>query len=87
MCFLFQGLLHLSGPGRDSVRRAEVCLAAGQAGPSPLHISNNPVEAFLLRLISVGFFFTQQVWMYCRLYRTVPRFHTAEILEAAKAGE
>lgn len=28
----------------------------------------------------------RQVWMYCRLYRTVPRFHTAEILEAAKAG-
>lgn len=38
---------------------------------------------FLLLL----FFFTQQVWMYSRLYRTVPRFHTAEILEAAKAGE
>ncbi|XP_033825504.1 N-acylglucosamine 2-epimerase [Periophthalmus magnuspinnatus] len=28
----------------------------------------------------------RQVWMYCRLYRTVPRFHTEEILEAAKAG-
>uniref|UniRef100_A0A674N9Y6 N-acylglucosamine 2-epimerase n=1 Tax=Takifugu rubripes TaxID=31033 RepID=A0A674N9Y6_TAKRU len=28
----------------------------------------------------------RQVWMYCRLYRTVERFHKPEILEAAKAG-
>ncbi|KAF7651943.1 hypothetical protein LDENG_00103340 [Lucifuga dentata] len=28
----------------------------------------------------------RQVWMYCRLYRTVDRFHRPEILEAAKAG-
>ncbi|CAL9703713.1 unnamed protein product [Knipowitschia caucasica] len=28
----------------------------------------------------------RQVWMYSRLYRTVPRFHTEQILEAAKAG-
>ncbi|XP_072305458.1 N-acylglucosamine 2-epimerase isoform X1 [Eucyclogobius newberryi] len=28
----------------------------------------------------------RQVWMYCRLYRTVPRFHREELLQAAKAG-
>uniref|UniRef100_A0AAY4C710 N-acylglucosamine 2-epimerase n=1 Tax=Denticeps clupeoides TaxID=299321 RepID=A0AAY4C710_9TELE len=28
----------------------------------------------------------RQVWMYCRLYRTVERFRRPEILEAAKAG-
>ncbi|KPP62349.1 N-acylglucosamine 2-epimerase-like [Scleropages formosus] len=28
----------------------------------------------------------RQVWMYCRLYRTVERFHKDEILEAAKSG-
>ncbi|XP_034074407.1 N-acylglucosamine 2-epimerase isoform X2 [Gymnodraco acuticeps] len=28
----------------------------------------------------------RQVWMYCRLYRTMDRFHRPEILEAAKAG-
>ncbi|XP_061910153.1 N-acylglucosamine 2-epimerase isoform X1 [Entelurus aequoreus] len=28
----------------------------------------------------------RQVWMYCRLYRTLERFHRPEILEAAKAG-
>lgn len=28
----------------------------------------------------------RQVWMYCRLYRTVDRFCTPEILQAAKAG-
>lgn len=28
----------------------------------------------------------RQVWMYCRLYRTVPRFHREDILQAAKAG-
>ncbi|TNN53047.1 N-acylglucosamine 2-epimerase [Liparis tanakae] len=28
----------------------------------------------------------RQVWMYCRLYRTMERFHKPEILEAAKAG-
>ncbi|KAM3872214.1 N-acylglucosamine 2-epimerase [Diretmus argenteus] len=28
----------------------------------------------------------RQVWMYCRLYRTVERFRKPEILEAAKAG-
>uniref|UniRef100_A0AAQ5YNL9 N-acylglucosamine 2-epimerase n=1 Tax=Amphiprion ocellaris TaxID=80972 RepID=A0AAQ5YNL9_AMPOC len=28
----------------------------------------------------------RQVWMYCRLYRTMDRFHKPEILEAAKAG-
>ncbi|KAM9751766.1 N-acylglucosamine 2-epimerase [Menidia menidia] len=28
----------------------------------------------------------RQVWMYCRLYRTMERFHRPEILEAAKAG-
>ncbi|KAK6466681.1 N-acylglucosamine 2-epimerase isoform X1 [Huso huso] len=29
----------------------------------------------------------RQVWMYCRLYRTVDRFRTPEILQAAKAGK
>lgn len=28
----------------------------------------------------------RQVWMYCRLYRTVPRFRREDILQAAKAG-
>lgn len=28
----------------------------------------------------------RQVWMYCRLYRTMKRFHRPDILEAAKAG-
>ncbi|XP_071383547.1 N-acylglucosamine 2-epimerase [Centroberyx affinis] len=28
----------------------------------------------------------RQVWMYCRLYRTMERFHRPEILQAAKAG-
>lgn len=28
----------------------------------------------------------RQVWMYCRLYRTVERFHKEEILQAAKEG-
>ncbi|KAL4622602.1 N-acylglucosamine 2-epimerase [Arapaima gigas] len=28
----------------------------------------------------------RQVWMYCRLYRTMERFHRDEILEAAKSG-
>ncbi|XP_068605121.1 N-acylglucosamine 2-epimerase [Brachionichthys hirsutus] len=28
----------------------------------------------------------RQVWMYCRLYRTMDRFHKPEILEAAEAG-
>ncbi|XP_012713418.2 N-acylglucosamine 2-epimerase [Fundulus heteroclitus] len=28
----------------------------------------------------------RQVWMYCRLYRSMDRFHRPEILEAAKAG-
>ncbi|CAL8346551.1 unnamed protein product [Merluccius merluccius] len=28
----------------------------------------------------------RQVWMYCRLYRTMERFHKPEILQAAKAG-
>ncbi|XP_053552039.1 N-acylglucosamine 2-epimerase [Bombina bombina] len=28
----------------------------------------------------------RQVWMYCRLYRTVPRFHKPEILNDAVAG-
>ncbi|CAL8303059.1 unnamed protein product [Arctogadus glacialis] len=28
----------------------------------------------------------RQVWMYCRLYRTMERFHKQEILQAAKAG-
>ncbi|XP_062855332.1 N-acylglucosamine 2-epimerase isoform X2 [Trichomycterus rosablanca] len=28
----------------------------------------------------------RQVWMYCRLYRTMERFHRPEILEAAKSG-
>lgn len=28
----------------------------------------------------------RQVWMYCRLYRTMERFHKPEILEAAKSG-
>ncbi|XP_076023052.1 N-acylglucosamine 2-epimerase [Genypterus blacodes] len=28
----------------------------------------------------------RQVWMYCRLYRTMDRFHRPEVLEAAKAG-
>lgn len=28
----------------------------------------------------------RQVWMYCRLYRTMDRFHKPEILEAATAG-
>uniref|UniRef100_A0A8B9H891 N-acylglucosamine 2-epimerase n=1 Tax=Astyanax mexicanus TaxID=7994 RepID=A0A8B9H891_ASTMX len=28
----------------------------------------------------------RQVWMYCRLYRTVERFQRPEILEAAKSG-
>ncbi|KAJ3605406.1 hypothetical protein NHX12_027453 [Muraenolepis orangiensis] len=28
----------------------------------------------------------RQVWMYCRLYRTMERFHKQDILEAAKAG-
>ncbi|KAK7883952.1 hypothetical protein WMY93_027075 [Mugilogobius chulae] len=28
----------------------------------------------------------RQVWMYCRLYQTVPRFHRDDILQAAKAG-
>ncbi|XP_054629630.1 N-acylglucosamine 2-epimerase isoform X3 [Dunckerocampus dactyliophorus] len=28
----------------------------------------------------------RQVWMYCRLYRTMERFHRPEVLEAAKAG-
>ncbi|XP_058498171.1 N-acylglucosamine 2-epimerase [Solea solea] len=28
----------------------------------------------------------RQVWMYCRLYRTMERFHKPEILEAAKTG-
>ncbi|CAL8264125.1 unnamed protein product [Lota lota] len=28
----------------------------------------------------------RQVWMYCRLYRTMERFHKEEILQAAKAG-
>ncbi|XP_023693352.1 N-acylglucosamine 2-epimerase [Paramormyrops kingsleyae] len=28
----------------------------------------------------------RQVWMYCRLYRTMDRFHLPEILEAAKSG-
>ncbi|XP_003454289.2 N-acylglucosamine 2-epimerase isoform X2 [Oreochromis niloticus] len=28
----------------------------------------------------------RQVWMYCRLYRTMDRFHKPEILEAAVAG-
>lgn len=32
-------------------------------------------------------FFLLQVWMYCRLYRTMDRFHKPEILEAAKAGK
>lgn len=32
-----------------------------------------------------GIFF--QVWMYCRLYRSLDRFHRPEILEAAKAGK
>jgi len=30
---------------------------------------------------------SSQVWMYCRLYRTMERFHKPEILEAAKAGK
>ncbi|XP_037540488.1 N-acylglucosamine 2-epimerase [Nematolebias whitei] len=29
----------------------------------------------------------RQVWMYCRLYRTVDRFRRPEVLEAAKTGE
>uniref|UniRef100_A0A672JLV0 N-acylglucosamine 2-epimerase n=1 Tax=Salarias fasciatus TaxID=181472 RepID=A0A672JLV0_SALFA len=28
----------------------------------------------------------RQVWMYCRLYRTLERFHRPEILQAAQAG-
>ncbi|XP_074058473.1 N-acylglucosamine 2-epimerase [Macrotis lagotis] len=28
----------------------------------------------------------RQVWMYCRLYRKLQRFHSPEILDAAKAG-
>lgn len=28
----------------------------------------------------------RQVWMYCRLYRTMERFHREDILQAAKAG-
>ncbi|TSL97328.1 N-acylglucosamine 2-epimerase [Bagarius yarrelli] len=28
----------------------------------------------------------RQVWMFCRLYRTVPRFHRPDILQAAKSG-
>ncbi|XP_010873907.1 N-acylglucosamine 2-epimerase [Esox lucius] len=28
----------------------------------------------------------RQVWMYCRLYRTMERFHKPEILQAAKSG-
>lgn len=28
----------------------------------------------------------RQVWMYCRLYRTLPRFRRPQLLEAAKAG-
>ncbi|KAM6184501.1 N-acylglucosamine 2-epimerase [Sarcoramphus papa] len=29
----------------------------------------------------------RQVWVYSRLYRTVPRFRRPELLEAARAGE
>lgn len=65
----------------------EVRLAPGQTGKSDrqrmmiFSVLDDSISYHFNKLISAF-----QVWMYCRLYRTMERFHKPEILEAAKAG-
>lgn len=75
--FLLQRVLQLHRPWRADLRWAEVRLAPGQTGRSGF-LCFGGVHQLMTS--------ASQVWMYCRLYRTVERFHKPEILEAAKAG-
>jgi len=49
-----------------------------------LHCLSREGEVF--DTVKYGWMVCRQVWMYAKLYNSLARYHTAEVLEAAKSG-